>query len=234
MDVDWKAYYDARVVEIGPEDLLSHVGHTVHGKPIAPDHLQALQDQMAEELSLGPDARLLDLCCGNGIFTRAMAEKAGSALGVDLSDGMIETARQANPAPNLRYEQMDATTVASLAGCPEAPFTHTVIYAAWQHFSVEAARKILEGICAVSVSDLRVFLGFVPDVALKDNFLDTPERRASYAAHVAAGRDAFDTWWDRDVLTAMAADLGLTCRYSDLPEQVHASSYRFNATLTRA
>ncbi|WP_136442094.1 class I SAM-dependent methyltransferase [Pacificoceanicola onchidii] len=221
------------MAELDPDDHLSQVGHTVHGQPIPEDHLLALQAQMAAELQIGHSDRLLDLCCGNGIFTRPLSEQAEAALGVDFSSAMLSVARRDFPGPNLRYEELDVSDIASLSDRPEAPFSRVMMYGAWQHFDLGVGQRILEDVLSISSDDLRIVLGFVPDFDLKHNFFDTPERRAAHEAYVAAGTDAFGNWWKKDELVTIAGDLGLTCEFTDLPAKVHAARYRFNATLVR-
>ncbi|MFZ7092567.1 class I SAM-dependent methyltransferase [Primorskyibacter sp. 2E233] len=231
--MDWKAYYDARVPGFDPHDHLAQVGHTVNGQPIPEDHFQALLNQISDILDPAPSDRLLDVCCGNGLFTKPLAMKVQMACGVDISEAMLAVAQADYAAPNLHYLQMDACDVATLAQRPEAPFTHVLLYGAWQHFTLGTGRDVLEALLKITTPDVKILLGFVPDQALMDNFFDTPERRAAHAAYVAAGTDSFGTWWDRDVLSKLCADLGLSCQYTDLPPQVHAASYRFNAQLAR-
>ncbi|MDQ6779725.1 MAG: ubiquinone/menaquinone biosynthesis methyltransferase, partial [Candidatus Eremiobacteraeota bacterium] len=52
--------------------------------------------------------RLIDLCCGTGASTRALARHVpnGSVIGVDFSQAMLEVA-QRRPLPNLSYQQAD-------------------------------------------------------------------------------------------------------------------------------
>jgi ubiquinone/menaquinone biosynthesis C-methylase UbiE len=62
-----------------------------------------------------PDDRVLDVGCGTGQTTRQAAHVAvaGSVLGVDLSEPMLERARQLSADEGLRnvsYEQADAET----------------------------------------------------------------------------------------------------------------------------
>ena len=232
--MDWKAYYDARVPGFDAKDHLGQVGHTVNGAPIPQDHFAALLEQNAGLLDLGPKDRLLDLCCGNGIFSRPLAQRVQVACGADISTEMIRVARADHAAPNLRYAVMDARQAAGLKTCPEAPFTRVLLYGAWQHFDPVTGQEVLAALREITTPDARILLGFVPDLALKDRFFDTPARRAAHAAHVAAGTDMFGTWWDRGVLSALCGDLGFDCRFADLPPQVHAASYRFHALLARA
>lgn len=231
--MDWKTYYDARVPSFDPQDHLGQVGHTVNGQPIPQEHFRALLEQIAETLAPEPGHSLLDLCCGNGVFTQPLAARVRVLYGIDISGAMIRVARADHAAPNLRYAVLDARDVASLADTPEAPFDRVLLYGAWQHFDPDTGGEVLAGLRQVTAPDARILLGFVPDLARRDQFFDTPERRAAHARHVAAGTDMFGTWWDRAVLTALCAGHGFDCTYSALPPLVQAARYRFNALLAR-
>jgi len=232
--LDLKAYYDARVSGLDPRDHLAQVGHTVNGSPIPDAHFRALLDQIDTTLALGPTDRLLDLCCGNGLFTSRLAATVQATCAADLSGAMIRVARADHAAENLSYLVMDAAAAATLATRPEAPFTKVLIYAAWQHFDPDTAREVLRGLLRCTTPEAAILLGFVPDLARKAQFFDTAERRAAHAAHLAAGTDILGTWWDRATLTALCAELGLFVRFVELPPEIHAATYRFNALLTRA
>ncbi len=232
--MDWKACYEARVANSDPTDHLGQVGHTVNGAPISEADFAALRDQIADLLALGPQDRLLDLCCGNGLFTQPLAQHVAMACGADLSPELIRVARLGHPAPNLDYVELDACSADCLADRDEAPFTRVLIYAAWQHFDQVSGAKVLTAIKRITTPDSRILLGFVLDAALKDSFFDTPERRAAHETHVAAGTDLFGVWWDRGDLASLAADCGFICSYAAAPAMAHAARYRFNALLARA
>lgn len=77
----------------------------------------ALQAWLAETSLAGLDLdgaeSVLDLGCGDGRITAEIAGRlpAGRALGVDPSHRMVEYARGAYAAPNLRFEIADARTL---------------------------------------------------------------------------------------------------------------------------
>lgn len=63
------------------------------GRPVALDLIEAAD--------LQPGERVLDVACGTGVVTRMAAEKvgpSGTVAGLDLTPGMLETARAATPA----------------------------------------------------------------------------------------------------------------------------------------
>lgn len=47
-----------------------------------------------DRLGLGPWARLLDLGCGTGLLGESLRDRVGHAVGVDLSEGMLEMAEE--------------------------------------------------------------------------------------------------------------------------------------------
>ena len=79
---------------------------------------------------LRPGYSAIDLACGTGSLTRALAETVGptgSVLGVDFSAEMLRAA-QARPAANVEYRLGDAT---DLAGVPSGRFdAATIAYGA--------------------------------------------------------------------------------------------------------
>lgn len=70
---------------------------------------QNLAENILKTLSIGPNASVLDVGCGDGRNTANMAERAtkGSVIGLDISRSMIESASQhfpENQFPNLHFQ----------------------------------------------------------------------------------------------------------------------------------
>ncbi|GAA2564251.1 MULTISPECIES: class I SAM-dependent methyltransferase [Streptomyces] len=61
-------------------------------------------------LSFPAGARVLDLCCGSGVFTVPLARRGHDVTGVDLSPAMLERARRraADVGAQVTYVQADA------------------------------------------------------------------------------------------------------------------------------
>ncbi|HEX9116917.1 MAG TPA: methyltransferase domain-containing protein, partial [Anaerolineae bacterium] len=73
----------------------------------------AWAQELLDKLALAPDERVLDIGCGDGKVTAALAGHVpqGRALGVDVSPEMIRLARARHPQaayPNLSFLLMDA------------------------------------------------------------------------------------------------------------------------------
>ncbi len=67
-------------------------------------------------LTLGPEDVVLDLGCGVGRLTRALAHRAHSVIALDVSAEMLARAQAANPdLVNVRWVHSDGTTLAPVA-----------------------------------------------------------------------------------------------------------------------
>jgi trans-aconitate methyltransferase len=69
--------------------------------------------KLISELGLVGNERIVDLGCGDGALTAELAELVpdGSVLGIDASEGMIETARGDHAGTNLRFELCDIDAI---------------------------------------------------------------------------------------------------------------------------
>jgi SAM-dependent methyltransferase len=51
--------------------------------------------------------RVLDVACGTGVLTKALAETGAQVIGIDASEGYLDGARRHRFHPNITYEQGD-------------------------------------------------------------------------------------------------------------------------------
>ena len=72
-----------------------------------PAILAAATQEIVDWLPVPPDADVLDLGCGIGRMTAALAPRCRSILGVDVSPGMVAEARRRHPG--LRFAVTDGT-----------------------------------------------------------------------------------------------------------------------------
>lgn len=79
-------------------------------------------------LQLIPGERVLDIACGNGVFTRRLAELGAEVTGADFSRVFLERARTRKTPWDARitYRQVDATDEAALLTLGEGSFNAIV------------------------------------------------------------------------------------------------------------
>jgi ubiquinone/menaquinone biosynthesis C-methylase UbiE len=83
----------------------------IHYESAWQQQLKPAQDLLLEMANIQDGEQVLDIACGTGLVTFKAAEKAGYVLGTDISDGMIELARNVSKEKaisNIAFERMDA------------------------------------------------------------------------------------------------------------------------------
>jgi SAM-dependent methyltransferase len=79
----------------------------------------------------GPEDCLLDVGCGSGAAVRAAASTIAHAVGVDLSQGMIDRARElAGAIPNVEFRVADAEALPT----DDATFTALLCTTSFHHY----------------------------------------------------------------------------------------------------
>ena len=90
------------------------------------DHVLGLADARVE-----PGDRALDIGCGVGRLSRALASRASHVTGIDVSPKMLERARELNAdVPNVEWVLGDGAT---LTGVPDASVDAVVSHVVFQH-----------------------------------------------------------------------------------------------------
>ncbi len=62
---------------------------------------------LLDRLPVKPTGRVLDLCCGSGRHSRALARRGYEVVGVDLSPVLLRLAEEQNTYPNVRFYRYD-------------------------------------------------------------------------------------------------------------------------------
>lgn len=92
---------------------------------------RALIARAVELLDAGPDSRALDLYCGLGNFTLALARSAGRVIGVEGERGLVERARhnaRHNAIANVEFHVGDLSKPTEIgAGWLSGPYSHVLL-----------------------------------------------------------------------------------------------------------
>ena len=86
--------------------IIGERGSELYQAVVIPGALELLNVQRGE--------RLLDLGCGQGVFSRALAQKGGEVTGLDASPTLIKKAKTYPVRPPIRYLARDAAHLADL------------------------------------------------------------------------------------------------------------------------
>jgi len=159
----------------------------------APETLAALVD-LADPR---PGERWLEAACGPGVVARALAPRAGSVHGVDLTPAMVELARrEASGLENATFSVGDATALPD----PDGAYDGAIARFTLHHVPVPA--RLVEELARV------VRPGGA--VVLADHLLDEDPEAAAWSAEIERLRDP-SHWASLPLerLRALGADAGL-------------------------
>jgi SAM-dependent methyltransferase len=102
-----------RAVAVAP--VASVAAHSLNNPAILDAATGELLEWLASEHLVGPQSDVLDLGCGIGRVGGALAPLCASVLGLDVSAGMLDAARQRHAGiGNLRFQHTDGLGLADL------------------------------------------------------------------------------------------------------------------------
>lgn len=80
------------------KDYFEEVSYRGPGDPVVEAYVQPKVDFILQHVPIKPETQLLDVGCGNGIFTVPFAKVSENVLGIDTSEHLLKS----NPHPNVR------------------------------------------------------------------------------------------------------------------------------------
>ena len=231
----WRTFWQEYPEHAESNAYLKQVGKTVSGVPITEKQLQTLIRTVKEGLQLQEEDRVLDLCCGNGIITQAIAKGCDFVLGIDFSRPLIEVAKKQHFHENIRYVQMDARRIGELADEYRSSFTKTLWYEALGFFNRNEFESVLKAILELSTPDPIIFVGSILDRARIWNFFNTFRRKWFYITRILLLRQevGLGRWWRASEIERICWAQGLETRVQYQDSSLHTAHYRFDMTISR-
>ena len=110
--MNWREYWNE--LARAESDPQRQVARIKNSRELGEADTERLIRHLLTLLDLQPAHRLLDLCCGNGLLTKRLAAHCQEVTGVDLSDLMIERAKDHFSAPNIDYHQGNVADIGEL------------------------------------------------------------------------------------------------------------------------
>lgn len=212
--------------------LLTQVGKTEMGAAVAAGQVDVIVAALIQRLKLTPEDVVLDLGCGNGLLSQAVAPGVAQVVGVDFSEPLLAEAMATLHQANIVYRKGNVAEMLPTMWLPHVP-TKAYCYEVVQHLDDDALRSMLLAVATGGDRDITVFIGGVPDLERQRAFYDTPERWVRYQKAREAGTDRMGRWWTRDELAGVAASSGFDAVTLQQPKRLYTSRYRFDALLKK-
>jgi SAM-dependent methyltransferase len=231
--MDWKKYWNETPNKFGETEFLRQLGKTVSGIPITPEQFSAQLADIRKALNINTNDLILDMCCGNGIITAQLSKVCLFIVGVDFSEPLISIAKKYNMPTNVQYYCMSALDP-DIKFITDKPFTKVYMYEALQHFEENDLVRLLMLIKEISVPDVVIFLGGIPDIDRIWDFYDTEERRLDYERRKKENREAIGTWWKQSIIHEASKQCGFESNVLIQNPLLHSAHYRFDVLLTKS
>lgn len=171
---------------------------------------------------------LLEMCCGNGLFTYPLSHIAKHIYAFDFTESLIDAAKKHKIGSNIEYVVGDAKQDFTKIFKDKLPAIRKfLINDAIAYFSPEDLSLVIERISDIS-KDFHFYITNIPNNEKKWDFYNTAERKEKYLNAIESG-DIFlggmGRWWEASELSHIAKKYGLKL---DIQELDNEYSYRFN------
>jgi 2-polyprenyl-3-methyl-5-hydroxy-6-metoxy-1,4-benzoquinol methylase len=184
-------------------------------------------------LELKPNDRLLDIGCGSGIVSLALAPHVAAIHACDISHGMIERARK-----NLADVNNVTLSAGSISdtGQPAAAFDKILCYSVIQYLADEQAlAAAFAELRRVIKPGGRAFLAANPDLERQQAYLDVIDQNPDAAARALNRSLIGQTLWLKPSRARELAEAaGFTASVSNVHPRIWQTFYMFDLTLQRS
>lgn len=232
----WKDFWESynNIEAEGEDDLYIQVGKTKDQKPISNTVFNDIVDDIVQSLNLEKKDKLLELCCGNGLFTLPLSEKVKFVFAFDFTKKLIDAAKKFKSKNNIEYQVGDAKKdFLSLFSEDVSGVKKFLINDATAYFNPLELDLLLEKIKIISGGKFTLYLTNIPNDEKKWDFYNTPERKEKYLKYIESD-DQFlgglGRWWTKDEFRAIAEKYDLNLEIKNLENDY---SYRMNVLITK-
>lgn len=220
--MDWASIWNT--IANTNHNLQQQVGRITQKQMDMTLYMQALTVDIQTQLHLVATDSLLDVCCGNGLISKSLAENCASVTGVDVSEQLIALAQKHNAADNVTYKLGDALRLSSLVS---PTFDKALLYFSFQYFDTFAkGEKVIAELQKCVKKGGIIFIGDVPDYGKLSVFYPTLWQRFKYHVNVFLGRSIMGKFWKPSEIMHICQKLGLKVQVRQQPSDFLYAHYR--------
>ena len=227
----WKKHWNSILHDA---DKQSQVGRTVNKKPISSDIFKKTFDWVSQKMEIKRESVILELCCGNGVWTTHFSRLVKHVTAVDFSEPLLNVLKTELETQKITNVEVKSEDVSVINDKDYKYFTHIFWYFAIQHFSereivflFETAYNILK-----NTEGGTFYIGDIPDKEKLWEFVHTKEYTKMYFDSVKNNSPAIGTWFMKKDLMKLAEYTGFAKHeIIDQPKWQINSNYRFDMKL---
>jgi SAM-dependent methyltransferase len=224
----WRDHYNANAEKF-PKSPLKQVDRTIDGKEMSQAQLDLTVDAVIQALGLRCTDRVTDLCCGNGLITKVIAQQVEKVVAVDFSEKLVDHARQFNHSWNIDYVVSDVSKLPSkFLEVSNKLYMRDSISC----LAPEGLSSLLRSIGSTSNFE-KLYIAGVPDADRLTVYYNNDEKMSFYRQREAAGMPHIGTWWRKGEIKTLVEALGLKVLFSAQDRELASAYYRFDCLIER-
>jgi ubiquinone/menaquinone biosynthesis C-methylase UbiE len=214
----WKDYTE----NISDGNEQTQVLRTKDKKPITQELWQFTLDEIEKEFPVQKGDKILDLCAGNGLFSRYFESKGAIVTAVDISSRLLENISNSKNITTINSD------IRELIFEPKS-FNKVFFYAGIQYLNDKEALVMIKDIYNWVEDDGILFVGDIPEEEKKFSFYNTIERQKVYFDNVLEDKEIIGNWFKKDWLDKLGKYCGFSkTKYLPQNEKLIYSNFRFD------
>lgn len=228
---NWQQFWDKQAKH---KDELRQVARTLNNKSITQEQLTEHVQFMADCLGLNGKQLLLDICCGNGTFTRLIAKHTKKTIGLDFSEQLIENARLASE--EIVFEQADAMKLFDWGHYETyiKRFDVITLCFSFQYFdTVEKGFTVISQLVPLLKNGGYILLTDVPERSGFFNYYNSIPKLLSLIKQMAFGTNLMGKFWAEDELAFISNENGLNGKKINQPKHFPYANYRIDYLMVK-
>lgn len=187
----WVSFWSDYQTDVANKDEQSQVLRTRNKQPIDQRKWEITLDTVSRQLELQPDDKLLDLCCGNGLFTAAFGPRIASVEAVDISS-VLTSRLAARGQPNVRVLTSDMRD----AQFAQQSFSKILWYAGIQYIDESDIVAMIRRIRGWMMPGGILLIGDIPDRSKLWDYFNDDTRRDAYFDGLEQRKPIIGSWLD--------------------------------------
>lgn len=189
----------------------------------------------AQQLNLLPNQRLLDVCCGNGLFSACLKPYCAHITGLDLSPELIALAQKKGIA-GIQFSVADALKLQQWPeyAASKETFDNATLCFSFQYFeTVLQGLRVIENILPLIKPGGHLLLTDVPDRSRFFRHYHNFSRLLGLIVQMAKGKNVMGKFWSEEEFGFICKQLGVKGQVLAQPKHFAYAHYRMDYLITK-
>ncbi len=203
---------------------------TLGKKPVTDEQFLKILKYTEKKMNIAGGDVILDLCCGNGLFTVFFASKCKRVVGVDFAPELIDQI-VLKKKTNISVIVEDVRKV----NFEKNTFDKIFVYAGLQYLTFKETVYLFESVARWLRSKGLFFIGDIPDKERMWSFFNTEERERIYFDSLKNEKPLIGTWFNKSWMLRLGKYVGFKeIKTLQQPTDFPYAHFRFDMILMKS